>query len=60
MNLKCLCPEDLIKLATSISLILTEKFDEENLEIIKNLLCLITSNISSFCTQKNVYRKNKK
>lgn len=59
MYFKCLCPEDFIKLSASISLLLTEKFDEENLEVIKNLLYSIASNISNFCTQKNMHKKHK-
>lgn len=60
MDFKCLCPEDFIKLSASISLILTEKFDDENLDVIKNLLYSIAGNISSFCSQKNTCKKNKK
>jgi len=60
MDFKCLCPEDFIKLSTSISLFLTEKFDEDSLEVIKNLLCSIAGNISSYCSQKNTCKKNKK
>ena len=60
MDFKCLTPENFIKLSASISLLLTEKFDEDSLEVIKNLLYSIAGNISNFCTQKNTCKKNNK
>ena len=60
MKLKDLCPEDIIKLSSSISLLLIEKFTEDDLLIIKNLLCTITNNIASYQTQKIICDKIKK
>lgn len=59
MDFKCLSPEEVIKLSASISLILTEKYESEELNIIKNLLCAITNNLSSFLTQEFYFNKNK-
>lgn len=60
MKLKNLCPEDIITLSTSISLLLTEKFNDDDLVIIKNLLCSITNNLSTYQTQKLICDKRKK
>ena len=57
MNIKCLKPQDVIKLSSSISLILIEKFDENELNTIKNLLCQVSNNISCYNTQKIIYNK---
>ena len=60
MNFKCLSPKDFIKLSSAISLLLVEKFDEENLDVIKNLLFSIGNNISNYCNQNNFCKKLKK
>ena len=60
MNLKNLSPVDIVKLSTSISLILLEKFDDNEICIIKNLLSAINTNLSTFQTQKCILEKLKK
>jgi len=60
MDFKYLKPEEFIKLSASISLLLTEKFDEDSLDVIKNLLYSIANNISNYCSQRNICNKNKK
>ena len=60
MNFKCLKPEELIKLSTSITLLLTEKFNCDDLNTIKNILCSVTNNLSSFLSQKVFNDKDKK
>ncbi len=60
MNCKSLSPEDIIKLSSSISLILTQKFDQDELVVIKNILCSVANNISAFQGQYYIYEKCKK
>lgn len=59
MNFKSLCPEDVIKISSCISLAITEKFNMVEISIIKNLLCLITSNLSAYQTQQALCEKPK-
>lgn len=59
MDFKKICPSDIIKLSSSISLILIDRFDTEELSIIKNILCDITNNISSYLSQCYIYEKYK-
>ncbi len=60
MNCKKIPPENIIKLSASISLILVEKFDQEELNVIKNVLCAVANNISSYQNQHYIYEKCKK
>ena len=60
MNCKKIPPENIIKLSASISLILVEKFDQEELNVIKNVLCAVANNISSYQGQYYIYEKCKK
>lgn len=60
MNLKNLCPEEIIKISTCISLILLDKFDGLEISIIKNILCLVASNLSSYQTHQAICPKNNK
>jgi len=60
MNFKNLCPEDIIKMASCISLLITEKFDPVEVSIIKNLLCAITSNLSAYQSQQSLCDRRKK
>ena len=57
MNCKKIPPENIIKLSASISLILVEKFDQEELNVIKNVLCAVANNISSYQNQHYIYEK---
>jgi len=59
MNFKNLCPEDIIKISSSISLLLINEFDTVELAIIKNILNAITCNIGCYQTQE-ILHKNKK
>ena len=59
MDFKKLSPENVIKLSASISLILVEKFDQEELAVIKNLLHAVANNISTYQGQCYVYEKFK-
>lgn len=58
MKMKKLCPEDIIKLSTSISLLLIEKFDMDEINTIKNILCSVNANLSAYCTQYYINKKN--
>jgi len=59
MDCKKISPENVIKLSASISLILVDKFDQEELVVIKNLLHAVANNISSYQGQCYVYEKFK-
>ena len=60
MNFKKIPPENIIKLSASISLVLADKFDIEELAVIKNILNSVANNISAYCAQFYVYDKCKK
>lgn len=57
MKFKDISPCELLKIATSVSLLLIEKFDEDELNTLKNLMSLICCNLSSCQTQKYINRK---
>lgn len=57
MDCKKLSPENVIKLSASISLILVDKFDQEELVVIKNLLHAVANNISSYQGQCYIFEK---
>ena len=60
MDLKKICPENIIKISSSISLILTDRYDHEELNVIKNILCSVSNNISAYQSQCYIYREHKK
>ena len=57
MNLKKLCAEDIIKLSASISLIIIDKFNIDEINTIKNILFTINGNLSGYCTQFLINKK---
>ena len=57
MNLNNLSPCDVLKVSTSVTLLLIEKFNEQELEILKNLLSSICCNLSTFNTQCYINKK---
>lgn len=59
MNCKKIPPENIIKLSATISLILVEKFDADELNVIKNLMCSVANNISSYLAQEYIFEKCK-
>ncbi|MGN1207870.1 MAG: hypothetical protein ACI4TI_00175 [Christensenellales bacterium] len=60
MDCKKIPPENIIKLSASISLILVEKFDQDELSVIKNILYAVANNISAYSSQCFVYDKFKR
>lgn len=60
MDCKKIPPDNIIKLSASISLILVDKFDQDELSVIKNLLYSIANNISAYQGQFFVFDKHKK
>ncbi|MBE5745727.1 MAG: hypothetical protein E7359_00345 [Clostridiales bacterium] len=61
MKFKNLCPEEILSLSFSLTMFLIEKFDNDNLITIKNILCAITNNLSTYQTQQIICdKKNKK
>lgn len=59
MNFKNLCPEDIIKISSCLSLIITENLDAIEVAILKNILCLISSNLSAYQSQQGLCDKRK-
>lgn len=59
MKFKDICPDDLLKLSVSISLLLTEKFDNDDICVIKNLICSVANNLSTYQTQELLCQKLK-
>jgi len=57
MKIKKIRAEDIIKLSSSISLILIEKFEFDDLNTIKNLLSAINCNLACYCTQYLINKK---
>lgn len=60
MDLKNFCPENIIKLSASVSLVLIDKYDLEELNVIKNILCSVSNNISSYQSQCYINKNYKK
>lgn len=60
MNLKNLCPEDIIKISSCLGLIVAEKFDAVEVSIIKNILCSVASNLSAYQSQQSLCEKHKR
>lgn len=59
MNIKKIPPQNLIKISASISLLLVEKYNQEELNVIKNILYSVANNISTYQGQYNVYKNNR-
>lgn len=60
MDLKNICPETIIKISASISLILVDRYDNDELNVVKNILCSVSNNISSYQSQCYINKEHKK
>ncbi|MGN1223286.1 MAG: hypothetical protein ACI4T1_04070 [Christensenellales bacterium] len=59
MNIKKICPENIIKLSATISLLIIERLDDDEIHVVRNLLYSIANNISTYQGQCSIYNKKK-